>query len=208
MDDDAFGFWYRDCIDGKWEDGYWYYNYEPADDSVTFNAGEGFWFTSLSAPKDDSGNPTATYKFVNSGAVDQNDRNYKLRDAGNLVGNPMPATVNLSDLTITGYENNEEVKTRGGLINLEFSFALLDFGGFTMDDDAFGFWYEDYTDDAWQGGYWYYNYEPVVPGEVDLELPPGQAMWLTAMSAPKDEDEKPLETYYLQFPTPVPAAAK
>ena len=207
MSDSDYFFWYDEWDGEAWSGGQWWdIDYSPVDseNDYEFKASESFWFTSMNAPKDEEDKPTEIYTFVNAGAVDANDRVYKLRDSGNLIGNPMPGVLKLSDVTITGYQNNEDLKVVGGLVSEEFNFTYLDYAGCTQSDTDYFFWYDEWDADgeSWSGGCWWdIGYSPVVPEENDYDLQPGGAFWLTSMNAPKNEDDKPTEVYYIEFPT-------
>ena len=133
--------------------------------------------------------------------------NKTLRDSGNAITAQFlnigsTEKFKLSDIKITGYQNNEDLKVVGGLVSEEFNFTLLDYAGYTMETEQYFFWYDEWDGEAWSGGQWWdIDYSPVVPEENDYDLQPGGAFWLTSMIAPKDEDDKPTEVYYIEFPT-------
>lgn len=188
--------WY-DLWDGEnWSGGYWTIDGsgEPVegDNDLTLKAGESIWFLSMAAGDGEK------FTFQSAGAVSANDISFKLRDAGNAVGNPMPATIKLSEITLTGYQNNSFLKDEAyGTWGYDFSFNLLNEFGETIMDATYG-WYDLWDGENWAGGYWTIDGtgEPV-EGDTDLELAPGQAVWFLSMAAGEDEE------FILEFPTPL-----
>lgn len=191
MESEEFYGWVDVYEDGAWLGGCWYDgegNEINKDNDVTFNVGEAFWFT---APIAENGEK---YTFVNAGQVNPNDLVYTLRDSGNVVGNPNPAVVKLSTISVNGYQTNQSMMENGAT-DSDFNFTFLDNAGFTMETEAFYGWVDVYEEDEWLGGCWYDGEGNEINEENDVELKIGEGIWFTA---PIAEDG---EVYTLEFPS-------
>ena len=204
--DDTIQFTYTDTYDkdnGVWKGGYWQdFNGTKvtADNDFVVDFGEALWVT---MPKSYEGE---TYKFVFSGAVAAEDSSYNLRKDGNVVGNPMPVTIGLSKVGLTGYENVTRWRDDRGKFSGQVYLTKISDLGYTMDDeemfgdDTIQFTYTDTYDKdngVWKGGYWQDFNGTKVTADNDWDIPAGQGLWLTA---PKSYEG---ETYILEFPTPL-----
>lgn len=167
-------YWVDASVDG--DEFYGWYN---DDGSVCYNnlklvPGEGLWIYS----------PSSTYKVQSSGKVPKAPISVTLRGGGaaKMVSNPMPATLTLGDITVSGYNETE------GYADFQVQAKKLDGagrGGTTyywvdakVDGDTFYGWYND-------------------DGSIDysdtVEVAPGEGLWIYS----------PSTNFSVVFPSPL-----
>lgn len=134
--------------------------------------GEGLWIYS----------PSTSYMIQSSGAVPTSSISVVLRGGGQakMVSNPMPATLNLGQITISGYD------TTDGYADFQIQAKKLNgygvggttyyFCDFEEEGDVYFGWYDEDMND--------YN---------DVEVTAGEGLWVYSPSA----------TYSVVFPTPL-----
>lgn len=175
-------FEYRDPFDWVGYSGFlggkWYNNGEEitalADNDFELEAGQAVWFTN-------PGGGEAPFQFVTAGEVIQAEIPFPLADSGNGVGNPMATGVWVSDLFVTGYQEDP-----GYFMAQDYSadFYILDDAGRAIKEDNLYFEYRDPFDwigySGFLGGKWYNNgVEVVQHGAGDVQLQPGQGIWFS-----------------------------
>ena len=204
--DDTVSFQWNDTYDGEpgegeWTGGYWtdfWGNEISKENDVEIDAGVGIWFNSPIAGDGE------TYQLVSSGQVAAQDCNFKLRDDGNGIGNGMSYTVKLSSITVTGYENNEDMIGNGGTSG-DFNFTYTDPYGWTMNDyDMFGEdtvsfqWNDTYDGEPgegeWLGGSWTDFWGNEITEDFDVDIEMGKGIWFNSPIAAEGE------VYYLNIP--------
>ena len=176
----------------SWEDqadgngGYWLdANGEQVtkDHDFEFDAAEGVWFTSPAADDD-----SFKFYFENAGQVATDDTTFDLRDNGNVIGNPFPYVVKLSDITLDGYQDQYPDGTWS-----DFYFCRMTAGGSTQYTQENYFSWEDQADG--NGGYWLDANGEQVTKDHDFDIEIGEGLWFTAPAA-EDESYK----FVLEFP--------
>ena len=135
----------------------------PSD--VTFSAGDGFWVDSTDA----------TLKLQTAGAVSSEDVSVGLRNGFRMISNPMPSSINLQDILVTGYEG-ENADT----VNIQ----ILDSMGYTV---ATYYW-ADLPDDGIVG---WLDADEELPDDVEFSA--GDALWVNSTDA----------SLSLVFPSPI-----
>ena len=133
------------------------YGWLDGDDElvdVTFAPGEGLW---VNAPNSD-------YKIQTSGQVPTKDITVALRDGFKMVVNQVPVSINIQNLSITGY-----VGETAGDVDIQF----LDRLG-RMTDQYF---WVDLPDDDIYG--WLDGDDEM----AEIEINPGAGLWINAPSA-------------------------
>ena len=154
-------FWY-DIVDGSdvlygWFDG----NDEPVEDGVvTFATGEGLWVNA----------PSGDYNLQSAGKVPTTGIAVTLRSGNKVAVNNTPVTIDLNDVSVSGYNTEDGCE---GDVNLQILDAT-GMGGMTY------FWYdiEDGSDVlfGWYDG----NDEPVEDNTVLVGA--GEGLWVNAPS--------------------------
>ena len=158
-----FYYWY-DAVDGSDV----YYGWLDADSGefiksgdVTIAVGDGLWVDA----------PSSDFKLQSAGQVMSASAAVTLREGFKMVGNPTPVAVDLTDITVTGY--NEEEGTAE-----QVSVQTLDKNGSRVN---FYYWY-----DAVDGSDVYYGWLDADSGEFieegDVEVGAGEALWVDAPS--------------------------
>ena len=132
---------------------------EPGE--VLFDVGDGLWVDA----------PSSDFKLQSAGQVMTAAATVTLREGFKMVGNPTPVAVDLTDITVTGY--NEEDGTEE-----EVSVQTLNKNGDMVDKY---YWY-DVTD----GDDVYYGWLDLASGDFieagDVEIGAGEALWVDAPS--------------------------
>ena len=156
-------YWY-DVVDGDdvyygWLDGASGEFIEPGD--VTFDVGDGLW---VDAPNSD-------FKLQSAGQVMTAPATVTLREGFKMVANPTPVTVDLTNITVTGYDEEEGTEE-------EVSVQTLNKNGGRVDQY---YWY-----DVVDGDDVYYGWLDGASGEFieagDVEVGAGEALWVDAPS--------------------------
>lgn len=162
----------------------------PGDENdFELEAGQAVW---IQIPANDGEH---VFTFGTAGEVIQAEVPFPLVTGGNGVGNPMAVGVWVSDLVISGYQEDA-----GFYENTDFScsFNLLDNAGRTLTGKDNVFTYDDTFDwdsDSFLGGVWSNNGSAITPhDEGDIQLNPGQGVWL---QCPANDGE---HTFVLTFP--------
>ena len=156
-------FWY-DAVDGADV----YYGWLDADSGdfvepgqVTFGVGDGLWVDS----------PNADFKLQSSGQVMALAATVSLREGFKMIANPTPVKVDLTKITVTGYDEEEGTAE-------EVSVQTLDKDGGM---EKLYFWY-----DAVDGADVYYGWLDADSGdfveEGAVEVDAGEALWVDAPS--------------------------
>ncbi len=156
-------FWY-DYVDGSDV----YYGWLDADSGdfvvegdVTFAVGDGLWVDA----------PSADYKLQTAGQVMTSSAAITLREGFKMVANPTPVDVDLTAITVSGYD------TEAGTVE-EVSVQTLNKNGDMVNQY---FWY-DYVD----GSDVYYGWLDADSGdfisEGDVSVGAGSALWVDAPS--------------------------
>ena len=183
-------FYWEDLMDGN--GGYWCdADSVPVtkDNDYEFDAAEAVWFTSPAA-EDES----FKFYFENAGQVATEDTTFDLRDDGNVIGNPFPYVIKLSDITIDGYQKQYPDGTSS-----DFNFCRLTAGGSSQQDLGNSFYWEDLMDG--NGGYWCDADSVPVDKENDYEIAIGEGLWFTAPAAEEDPDsDGKTYKFVLEFP--------
>ena len=181
-----------DSFDGEnWEGGYW----DGADDDEFIDAGDALW---AGAPDLwDEAPVGAKYETESSGEVANKKLAVKLRAGGSIgIGNPTPVDVKLSDVKITGYENNTYFTTE--IYGTE-GFIAIEFTG-TRGRKAAYEWLDSFDGENWEGGTW-------DGADEDTTLLAGQGLWVGAPDLWEEADPEK-DAYWMVFPNPVaPATA-
>ena len=167
---------------GKWSN----YGVEivpGSEDDYELMAGQAVW---IQIPLED-------VKFGSAGEVIQAEIPFPMVAGGNGIGNPMATGVWVSDLTITGYEEESMYS------DFSLQFNILDDGGRTLPGTNIEFTYNDVWDwsanenmGAFAGGTWS-NYGVEITehhNADDYMLAPGEGIWIQA----------PMENLILTFP--------
>ena len=175
-------------LGGKWSN----YGTEivpGSDDDYELDAGQAVW---IQIPANDGEH---VFTFGSAGEVIQAEVPYPMITGGNGIANPMAVDVWVSDLIVSGYEEDAGFYENG---NFDCAFNLLDNGGRTISGKDLSFSYTDVWDweaYAFLGGKWSnYGVEIVPHGEGDFKLSPGQGVWL---QCPANDGE---HTFVLTFP--------
>ena len=176
----------------SWEDqadgngGYWTDadgNPVDKDNDFEFDAAEGVWFNCPIA--EDAG---FKFYFENAGQVATDDTTFDLRDNGNVIGNPFPYVIKLSDITLDGYQDQYPDGTSS-----DFNFCRMTAGGSTQTSQGNYFYWEDLADG--NGGYWCDAGGAPVDKDNDFDIDISEGLWFTAPIA-EDESYK----FVLEFP--------
>ncbi len=150
----------------------WYDDDMNCYNDLELVAGEGLWVYS----------PSTDFNIVSSGAVPTSDIAVALRGGGQakMVANPMPATVTLGQITVTGYDTTE------GYADFQIIAKKLDGAGrggtayswcdFEEEGETYYGWYDDDMNE--------YN---------DVEVVPGEGLWIYS----------PSTDFAVVFPTPL-----
>ena len=147
----------------------------------------------LQLPVGDGEHPVS---FGTAGEVIQAEVEFPCVDGGNSAGNPMAMGVWVSDLVLTGYQE-DTVFVDSQAYNAEF--CLLDYAGRTTSGKNQRFVYGD--DPDWAGGFvgglWFDSTgaEIIPHGENDFQLKPGQGIWL---QLPVGDGEHPVTLIFPQ----------
>ena len=145
-----------------------YYGWLDADSGefiaagdVNLNVGDGLWVNA----------PSSEYKLQSSGQVMSASAIVTLREGFKMVGNSTPIAVDLTDITVTGYDEEEGTEEEASVQTLNKN------GG---REDLY-LWY-DVTD----GSDVYYGWLDADSGEFieegDVEVGAGEALWVNAPS--------------------------
>ena len=175
--------------------GKWYNNgtveiIPGGENDFALDAGLSVW---LQLPENDGSH---TFQFGSAGEVIQAEIPFPLVTGGNGVGNPMAVPVWVSDLTVTGYEEDAGFYESG---DFNCNFYILDSAGRTIAGKNKFFLYSDTWDwdqYAFLGGKWFNNgtMDITPKSENDFQLPPGCGVWL---QVPENDGE---HTFVLTFP--------
>ena len=123
---------------------------------VKFNVGDGLWVDS----------PSADFKLQTAGQVMSASAAVTLREGFKMVANPTPVAVDLTDITVTGYDEEdgtaEEVSVQtlnknGGMVNQYLWYDATD------GSDVYYGWMDAATGDFVEAG--------------DVEVGAGEALW-------------------------------
>lgn len=159
------------------------------DNDYPLEAGQSVW---LQLPGNDGSH---VFQFGSAGEVIQAEVPFPLVTGGNGVGNPMAVPVWVSDLAISGYEEDAGFYESS---DFNCAFNILDSAGRTVMGKNIYFSYVDIWDwdsYAFLGGTWSnYGAEITPHGENDFQLPPGCGIWL---QAPGNDGS---HTFVLTFP--------
>ena len=206
--DDQFYTWYHGCDAGEWyDDGKGWYdgdgNMIGTDvPDVELTPGDAVYFLAPNPDKDDQEKPTETFTFGDAGQVLTQDQSYPLIPGVNVVGNMMPMTQKLSEVTISGYENHASFQALG--TDGQFCFYFLNDAGGTP-DDQFYTWYHGCDNGEWydDGKGWYDGDGNLIGTDVeDIDLKGGQGIYLIAPNPDKDDQQEPIETFTIDFAAP------
>ena len=190
-------FVYDDAPDwaGGFEGGKWY-DFEVneiipgGENDFALNPAQAIW---LQLPVGDGEHPVT---FGTAGEVIQAEVQFPCVDGGNSAGNPMATSVWVSDLVLTGYQEDTAFVDAA---NYTAEFCLLDYAGRTTAGKNQRFVYDDAPDWAggFEGGKWYdYQVGEITPHEGnDFELAPGQGIWL---QLPVGDGEHPVTLIFPQ----------
>ena len=156
-------YWY-DAVDGA-DVYYGWYDADAGDfvaaGAVTLNVGDGLWVDA----------PSSAFKLQTSGQVMSSSAAVTLREGFKMVANPTPLAVDLTDITVTGYD---AVSGSAG----EASVQTLDKNGSMVSQY---YWY-----DAIDGADVYYGWYDAdagdFVGEGDVAVGAGEALWVDAPS--------------------------
>ena len=163
-----------------------------ADNDIEIEYGEGLY---LNVGDVEEG---ADVKLTYSGAVAPNDNQYDLIPGINIVGNPMPTTVGVGSIDITGYE--EAYEAFEGYVMM----TKVDDAGFSRNDGSFENpiqWdYVAYIDETGWQKFWVDSLgsgEPIVPGAEAGEqiVQPGEGLYIN-----NGEEEVAISVI---FPSPI-----
>ena len=202
-EDKLFQVGYVDFYDeGAWAGGYWYdmINSEEisVDNDREFDLGEGMFLSSPDPIESE------VYTLVTAGQVANEDNVFPLRAGFNIIGNPMPVEVNVTDMSVAGYKDVPDWKETP--FDCQVYITKIDEFGYTCDTDLyvsedklFQVGYVDFYDEgAWAGGYWYdmINSEDISP-ESGITFAAGEGLWVSAPESIQGE------TYTIEFPSPL-----
>ena len=200
--------WYHGCDAGEWsDDGKGWYdgdgNLVGTDvDDIELTPGDAIYLLAPKADKDDQDKPTETFTFGDAGQVLTADQSYPLIYGVNVVGNMMPITQKLSEVTISGYENHAAFQELG--TDSDFYFYFLNEAGGTPGDQMYS-WYHGCDAGEWydDGKGWYDGEGNLVGTDVDdIDLKPGQGLYLLAPKADVDDQQEPIEAFTVDFAAP------
>ena len=205
-------YWYDynngDDQDPDWEGGRWMENVSgktiTKDDDAIFDYASGFWFYN-GLTLDDGEQIT----IQNCGAVCPDDYTYPLAPKGNVIGNAMPTTIKLFDISCDGYQSNTYIlENQGELYSADLYFYRLNDVGVAQMSVAQYYWYDynngDDQDPDWEGGRWMENVsgktitkdspDCIEPGDAvwfynGLTLDPGEQITITFPSPIADHEE-------------------
>ena len=163
--------WAGGFVGGKWYDRNDQEVVAGGDNDLSLSPAQAVW---LSMP---AGDGEHTITFGTAGEVIQAEIQFPLVSGGNCVGNPMAVPVNLSSLTVTGYQEDTAFVDNN---DYACDFYILDDAGRTNKEVGKYFYYVDPCD--WAGGFvggkWYdRNDQEIVPGENDFAIPATQGLW-------------------------------
>ena len=154
-----------------------FYGWFSDDGSVCYNdvviaPGEGLWIYS----------PSATFKIQSSGKVPKAPIAVTLRSNGQakMVSNPMPATLDLGDITVSGYT--------GEYADFQIQAKKLD--GFGRGGTTY--YWADVTIEG-EHFYGWYNDEGSVDYNTDVKVAAGEGLWVYS----------PSSSYSIVFPSPL-----
>ena len=190
-------FFYADDPDwaGGFVGGLWF-DYEGTEitpggnNDYALNPAQAIW---LQLPGGDGEHPVS---FGTAGEVIQAEVKFPCVDGGNSAGNPMATGVWVSDLVLTGYQE-DTVFVDAQAYNAQF--CILDYAGRTTTGKNQRFFYAD--DPDWAGGFvgglWFdYEGTEITPhGNNDFQLPPGLGIWL---QLPGGDGEHPVTLIFPQ----------
>ena len=188
---DSFDFdTYSGFLGGKWYNNGTVEIIPGGENDFALDAGLSVW---LQLPENDGSH---TFQFGSAGEVIQAEIPFPLVTGGNGVGNPMAVPVWVSDLTVTGYEEDAGFYESG---DFNCNFYILDSAGRTIAGKNKFFLYSDTWDwdqYAFLGGKWFNNgtMDITPKSENDFQLPPGCGVWL---QVPENDGE---HTFVLTFP--------
>ena len=134
--------------------------------------GEGLWVYS----------PSTSFKLQSSGSVPKTSISVTLRGGGQgkMVANPMPATLTLGQITVSGYDTEE------GYADFEIEAKKLDGAG----RGGTGYCWCDFEED----GVTYYGwYDGDMNEYNDVEVAAGEGLWIYS----------PSTSYSVVFPSPL-----
>lgn len=167
---------------------YWWMDYEDEDEeeyelgwkrpafftdaTITFTAGEAFWMKMPASAE-------CTLQF--NGEVRKGNPYILLRQGNTAVGNPLPVTINVSELRPVG----DSIPNGSSLANAITLVKLTATGG----ADGYTYWWMDYEDED-EEEYEYGWKRPAFFTDCAMTLAPGEGLWVKSPNA----------TTSLQFP--------
>ena len=190
---------------GKYEPNEYYWLQNGFEDpiekgAVTFDVGEGLWFDVFA---DAYVSKEENYTLLNAGEALLDARSVLLRAGSKGVVAPLSASVDLTKIKISGYENAEYFEGEGGVFGMFELRVLNEFGGVALDDaknekDYYYFHIKNEDSGKYELGeqYWLQNgfEDPIEKGAVVFEM--GEGLWVDVFADAYVNDEK----YYMDFP--------
>lgn len=182
--------WAGGFIGGQWFDAEGNALVPGSDKDFALEPAQAVW---LELPVGDGEHPVT---FGTAGEVIQAEVKFPCVEGGNTPGNPMATGVWVSDLMLTGYQEDTAFVDASPY---NANFCLLDYAGRTTREKGKYFTYADEPD--WAGGFlgglWYdANSTAIIPhGENDMQLNPGQGIWL---ELPVGDGEHPVTFIFPQ----------
>ena len=197
--------WYDEYIEDKWIGGYWFDVLNGSiEEPITDEAAESFDYGA--ALLIDVQSAVGEVAVIESaGAVSAINCAYELTPGSCIVGNPMPTPINIANVGIEGYRDNEVVQ--GEQIYEYVVLTKMDENGFAYNDgithpeDGFQLnWYDEFDGEKWIGGFWYDvingSYENPIVEEDGIEILAGEG-WLA------DFQQLDEEVVTIEFPSPI-----
>ena len=167
---------------------------------VTIPNGKGIWFY---APANSDADADAEYVLTVSGEVYQENAVATLEAGYTALANPYPTAVKVSDLTVSGYLDNENFIDAGS--EGDFNFQFLDSAG--RADGIYTWvhmWDWEAEEPTWATNAYWYDFDAgteVIAGSAnDIEIPAGKGIWFYAPA--KGENDADAE-YKLTIKSPV-----
>ena len=137
-------------------------------------AGEGIWLYS----------PSTDFKLQSSGAVPKTAISVALRGGGaaKMVVNPMPTSLTLGDVTVSGYDSTE------GYADFQVQAQQLDGAGRTL--NGMTYYWADFEE---EGETYYGWYDEDMNDYNDLSIGAGESLWIYS----------PSTSFSVVFPSPL-----
>ena len=204
--DDGFQLSWYDEFDGeKWTGGFWYDAINGSiEDPITDETAESLDYGA--ALLIDVQSAVGEVAVIESaGAVSSINCAYELTPGSCIVGNPMPTPINIANVGIEGYRDNEVVQ--GEQIYEFVMLTKIDENGFSLNDgithpeDGFQLdWYDEFDGEKWTGGFWYDaingSIEAPITEADEIVINPGEG-WLA------DFQQLDEEVVTIEFPSPI-----